>query len=299
VTLKHIGQLAAASDPGNWTGFAQVTDLPGEQRAEDGRSLFFDGEPIATAVDSELAMVAVRLCDVCPDGRSTLITRGFLNLTHRRSREHPEPLVPGESFAVEVRLKAISYVVPAGHRLRLAVSTSYWPWLWPSPVLVTLSLRAGGDSLLEVPIRRATAANYAAPAHFDEPEAAPGLGIEFVHQPRGGRTITWDVGSGRQLIVDSPAFFASARLPLQGGLEFSDDQTDEFEITEGDPLSATIRCRRSLRIGRGTWQTRIEVNSTMTSTHAAFLVTTLLEAFEGGQRVHAGSWTHTIPRRLV
>ena len=42
--------------------------------------------------------VCVRLCEVFPDGTSTLVTRALLNLTHRESDEHPAPLVPGERF---------------------------------------------------------------------------------------------------------------------------------------------------------------------------------------------------------
>ena len=32
-----------------------------------------------------LALVAVRICDVSPEGVSLLVSRGFLNLTHRDS----------------------------------------------------------------------------------------------------------------------------------------------------------------------------------------------------------------------
>ena len=48
------------------------------------------GRPTVNLVvssDRPAALLAVRLCDVMPDGRSTLITRGLLNLTHRDSHE--------------------------------------------------------------------------------------------------------------------------------------------------------------------------------------------------------------------
>jgi predicted acyl esterase len=37
-----------------------------------------------------MAQLAVRLCDLRPDGTSALITMGVLNLTHRNSAEAPE-----------------------------------------------------------------------------------------------------------------------------------------------------------------------------------------------------------------
>ena len=47
--------------------------------------------------DRPQANIAVRLCDVHPDGASELISYGVLNLTHRNSHEFPQALVPGEA----------------------------------------------------------------------------------------------------------------------------------------------------------------------------------------------------------
>ena len=75
------------------------------------------------AVDKPVALVCVRLCDVAPDGCSKLVTRHPLNLTHRESHEHPEPLEPGRRYDVTVPLDSIAHTFRAGHRLRVAVST--------------------------------------------------------------------------------------------------------------------------------------------------------------------------------
>ena len=85
------------------------------------------------AVDRPVAMVAVRLSDVAPDGRATRISYGLLNLTHRDGHERPQALVPGERYRVRVTLNAMAQALPPGHRLRLALSTSYWPLAWPAP----------------------------------------------------------------------------------------------------------------------------------------------------------------------
>ncbi len=119
------------------------------------------------------ALVAVRLCDVWPDGASTLITRGIRNLTHRHGDEEPVPLVPGERFVVEVALNSIAYVVPAGHRLRLSVSPTYWPVAWPSPEPATLTITTSSRSVLEIPVRRRGIRDPSPPGHFSEPAAAP------------------------------------------------------------------------------------------------------------------------------
>src|SRR5699024_9176875 len=115
--------------------------LPFDQREEDGGSLVFETRPLTDDVeiaglpecelevsaDQPVAMVAVRLSDVNPDGEATRVTYGILNLTHRTSDEHPEPLEPGKRYLVRVPLNGVAQRFPAGHRLRLSISTSYFP----------------------------------------------------------------------------------------------------------------------------------------------------------------------------
>ena len=141
--------------------------FPADQREDDGRSVVFEsaplerrveflGAPIATlelAVDRPNAFVAVRLNDVFPDGRVARATFGVLNLTHRFSHEHPEPMTPGRRERVRIKLNDVAYAFDAGHRIRLAISTTYWPMVWPSPEPVTLSLFTG-ESSLSLPVRR-------------------------------------------------------------------------------------------------------------------------------------------------
>ena len=33
--------------------------------------------------------------------------------------------------APSVLLNGIGHTFPAGHRIRLALSSAYWPWIWP------------------------------------------------------------------------------------------------------------------------------------------------------------------------
>lgn len=76
------------------------------------------------AVDSD---VALRLCDVYPDGRSMLITEGILRLRYRNGFETPQLLTPGQVYAVDVDLWSTAYVFNKGHRIRLDVSGGNWP----------------------------------------------------------------------------------------------------------------------------------------------------------------------------
>jgi hypothetical protein len=290
-------------DAGDWDPFGNPADLPPDQRAEDGRSLVFDSLPLDEDVailglpavrlelesDRPQAIVAVRLCDVSPDGASALITRGLLNITHRHGHDDPRPIVPGVREQVTVQLKAIGQIVPAGHRLRVAVSTSYWPWAWPSPEPVTLTVHGG---TLELPIR-APWEGEPVPA-FAEPEQAPVPETETLAFEPGDHAVSRSIGrNSSQLIHSYPAFHTRY---AESGIEMRSREPDTFTIDEDDPLSARIQCERSVTVARGDWNVTIEARSTMQADAESFLVTADLRAFHGGRAVHAGAWSFRVPR---
>jgi uncharacterized protein len=282
--------------------------VPREQRAEDGRSLVFDTQPLGKAVailgiprallavsaDRPQALLAVRLCDVAPDGTSTLVTRGVLNLTHRESHETPSPLVPGETVAVAIELNAIAHAFPRGHRIRLAVSPAYWPWAWPSPATAELTF-ALPDCSLELPVRPRPATEPA--IVFAEPEWAPSIEVVSADVTPSRRAITRDVESGRLTIATDFSYFGDQTY--RNGLHYREDMRDVGTVVLGDPLSAEVRCERTIRMRQGDWSIRVEAWATMSSTAEAFLVTNGIDAYEGEARVAAKLWTREIPRDLV
>ena len=151
---------------GKWCSYDHVGDQPGDQRRDDAGSLVFETAPldadldiagdarltVALQVDRPVAQIAARLVDVAPDGSATRVSYGLLNLTHRDSHEHPEPLEPGHTYTVEVPFKHVAQTFRAGHRIRLSISTSYFPIAWPAPEPVTLTILTG-RSELDLPVR--------------------------------------------------------------------------------------------------------------------------------------------------
>ena len=82
------------------------------------------GEPrvsLWVASDTTDADLVFSLNDVAPDGRSSQVVQGYINIPHQNPSE-PVPLLPGEPRKVEVTLLPTSYVFEAGHRLRLALA---------------------------------------------------------------------------------------------------------------------------------------------------------------------------------
>jgi putative CocE/NonD family hydrolase len=189
---------------GDWCGFGAEGEAPTDQREDGGKSLTFDSDPLprrleilgapevslAIAVDRPLGFLAVRLNDVAPDGASTRVTYGLLDLSHRNGHETPEPMAPGERTRVRLSLNHIAHAFPAGHILRLAVSTAYWPLIWPSPEPVTLTLFCCGEapSTLELPERPPSELDGQL-RPFPPPEHGPAMHHETLHAARFRRVI--------------------------------------------------------------------------------------------------------------
>ena len=304
------GVQSAGTQAGAWTAEGQSADLAPDQRPDDAVSLVFDLEPLAEpleilgfpevglglAADRPNALVAVRLCDVFPDGTSALVTRGLLNLTHRESHEEPTPLEPGRRYDVRVPLDFTAYSLPAGHRLRVAVSPTYWPWAWPSPEPVTLTVFLEA-SRLDLPVRPPRPEDEELPA-FEDPEHSAPLDVESLAAGPEGRFLTRDLATGLvEQIFDWN--LGGAQRFVAVDLVSEDTSRTVYSIVEGDPLSARVRFEAATSMSRGAWRTRAEVESTMTGDAESFHVTTALDVYEGEARVFARTWTFRFPRDLV
>src|SRR5262249_35356044 len=120
-------------------------ELPGDQQGDDACSATFDTPPLAApleilgnpvamlelACDGVGGQLVARLCEAAPDGRSRRVAWGARNLALADDLASPMAPDPGGRLRVVVPLHAVADSVAAGSRLRLALSTSYWPILWP------------------------------------------------------------------------------------------------------------------------------------------------------------------------
>ena len=294
---------------GEWCPYGLSGELPADQRPDDGRSVTFDTEPLEhrleilgapvltleLASDRPSAMIAARLEDVAPDGASTLVTYGLLNLTHRQSHETPEPLTPGERYRVELALNDIAQAFPAGHRIRLALATSHWPIAWPSPELATLTLATAGCAL-SLPVREPSALD----ANLDEfmpAEQAEAEPVEITKEGGRNRTITEDPTTG---VVTVTVHRERSSYYLPGiDLSFQAGTVEQYRITEGDPAATKVEIKSSWRLSRGDWSTRTDFATTVTCSADQFKVSASLTASEGSDQVAVRNWDRTIARHLV
>ncbi len=300
---------------GNWCAFGSEGEMPIDQRPDDGRSLVFDSEPLAEPVeilgaptlnlafdgDRLVAQVIVRLNDVFPDGTSARVSYGVLNLTHRDSHENPEPLTTGRRTVCLLKLNDIAHAFPAGHRMRVAISTAYWPIVWPAPEAATLGIYAGA-STLELPVRPPSTGD-ARLRPFDPPEAGPGEASTVRRPSTRRRTVERDSSSGEvihRIFNDGGEFDGAALVHLDAiGLDAAFALFQRYRIGESDPLSAEAQITARALLRRGSWAPELRGTVELRATRDAFIVTARLAASESGAEVFTRAWKETIPRDLV
>jgi predicted acyl esterase len=296
-------------DAGRFFPFGNDADLPPDQREEDARSACFEfavgeetwvlGRPrVRLRVTSEVprGQVVARLCDVAPDGSSTLVTRGVLNLSARHGRDRAVPWEPGSTQEVAFELNGIGHVFPPGHRIRLAVSSAYWPWIWPQAESEAGFTLEPAGSFLELPVR---SRELGEEITFDEPEQSEPLGVNFpatLDEPRPERLVVRDVAKGEWRLEVDPRYGGTRVYP--DGLEFTEDALETYTINEADPLSARTRSDWSIRLHRPelAWDTTVRTRSEITCEAAEFLTTNEVICTEGGEVVFHRTWEKRIPR---
>ena len=286
-------------------------ELPPDQREDDGKSLLFDTAPLDAplqilgspklslriASDCSAGLIAARLCDVAPDGASTLICFGILNLAQREGREAPLAVEPGVYYDVTVRLNDVGYVIAPGHRLRVALSTSYWPMAWPVPEPATLTVMTG-PSALSLPVRQPKAEDEGYEP-FDETESAPKRPTTMLEPGSRRRTITYDRETGvcTYEIFHDASWIGPGVVQIDDiGTQLQSLVTQTYRIDEHDPLSASADYRFIHTIECGDWRVRVESRTRLSCDRKNFFLTRTLKAYEGDQRVFIKDWDETIPR---
>ncbi|MDH3641617.1 MAG: CocE/NonD family hydrolase [Gammaproteobacteria bacterium] len=295
---------------GQWCPHGLDPDQSGDQRSEAGGSLVFDSEPLSEAVEilgapvveldvaceKTQGMVAVCLSEILPDGAATRVTYGLLNLSHRDSHEQPEPLQPGKRYRVRVQLNDAGHRFAPGNRIRIAVSSAYWPIAWPSPEKTTLTI-SGATSTLTLPVRpeRAEDADL---QPFAQAEGAAPLDATVERAPEVSWTIEQNMLNGN---VTVHRWFDEGRITYNehAGWTMESIHDEYFTIHPEDPGSARLDIIWTEHYERGVWQVSSQTRTVVTSTPTHFRFEAELEAREGDEVAHTQRWSREFERDNV
>lgn len=276
-------------------------ELPDDQTPDDARSLCFESAPyeadttilgapelsLRVASSTEKGQIAVRLCDLRPDGTSALITMGFLNLRHRNGFDRLENMQPGQPCEVVIPLDQSAYRLPSGHQLRIAISSSYWPYIWPEGEPVTLTISAGALHLPTFPDGAGEAVTFAPPKPMAQ---RPYHGLRPTN---GEKTRTVDDAGRITLRIHGDH---GEQEDCETGLIFGSAMTEIWAIDPRDPASADVSITWTRTLGRGDWRTSTEVKTHMRGMADAFEITQTLRAGEDGTEVFRRNYAARIAR---
>ncbi|AKZ53700.1 putative glutaryl 7-ACA acylase [Streptomyces ambofaciens ATCC 23877] len=300
-----VGQFA-----GKWASYNAPPDLPYDQREEDGGSLVFETEPLTERVeilgsptvdldlsaDAPVAMVAARLSDVSPDGAATRVTYGLLNLTRRDSAEEPEPLEPGRRYRATVHLNGVAQSFPPGHRIRLSLSTSYWPLAWPPPKPAMLSVY-DHSSTLTLPVRPPERADDTQATPFGDPEGTSPVATTTLTPPEE----RWDVKRdlvGYNAELETVKDRGTVRFE-EIGLDVGRRAYERYASVADDFTSVSGESTWTMSFRRDEWDVRVVTHTRLTCDESSFFVDATLDGYDGGRRVFSHTWNETVPRDLL
>lgn len=180
---QHLGGAVGEPFPMDEANYAR------DQQVDDDLSLCFETEPFTADVaflgqprlqlrlasDQPHGNIIARLVDIHPDGTAFLISHGCLNLAHRHMMRHinkltnatpqvmpnqrddhtalPKPMPLNQMEPIALDLLTSGYCLAAGHRLRLSLSTSYFPLCMPPAKACRLTIAVNeSSSTLTLPL---------------------------------------------------------------------------------------------------------------------------------------------------
>jgi len=269
--------------------------LPLDQRADEMYSLTWTGPALEEALevtgvpratlrftcDKEVALFAVKLCDVAPDGTTALVTKGWLNTAHRDSHIDLKPLQPGETCEVEVELLSCAYRFAPGHRVRVMLAGADFLNVWPLPC--TFTCRIMHESHIVLPVVPPQSPALPAPELGESPHPLPAR--ESLAEPEV--TITRDLVSGTQSLYYATQYGRGK------------DHTARYTVDPEDPSRVTLHSTSDFHYEYPGRAIDVNAQSTLTSDPAAFHYTTELEISVNGHQHFRKGWSTSVPRRLM
>lgn len=268
------------------------SEMAGDQRVDDAGSLTFDsvvlaeecvvlGQPLvklSLSSDTDLANIVVRLVDLHADGSATRVSYGVLNLAHRKGNAEPQPMKPGETVAVELVLDACGYRFAPGHRLRLSLSSAYWPTILPPPcdAVLVIDLSAlqlqlpllGGHRRIEVP---------------QPPDPDPLPRYEVLTEGLSARSVERDLQQGvtHYRVHEDTGL---SRHP-ETGLCTRDIRREVWSIAPDDPLSLAAEIHWTCAAQRTDWRTESHCTTRLSCTATEWVISERVEAVADGHKV--------------
>lgn len=298
--------LSTGTSSGEFFTLKPDAEMAVDQRGDDAGSLVFETAPLTEVLDylgmpvvrltvssdAELANLCARIVDVHPDGSALRVSFGVLNLAHRKSNAHPEPLVPGKKTEITLVLDACGYRFEPGHRIRLSLSTAYWPMILPPPTDATLTIDVSSIDLAMPKLGEAEKINMKEP---DDPSPLPDYTELAPAESR--RTVTRDHSANRTdyRIYEDTGLHAHPDT----GLATRQLREEIWSICDHDPLSMTGQSTWTCDMVRPGWFVRTISTARIACTRDAWVIGADVIAYDGDELFFEKKFEKVVPRDMM
>ena len=255
----------------------------------------------------KVANMVARLCDIRPDGTSTLITWGCVNLNRGKNHtlEESNFLETGKWMYVSMELNSTAYIVPVGHQLSLSVSHSFWPLVWPAPHATTFHIRTGGTNeictRLKLPLNTKekmlteTNGKYI----LQQPKPRVKLPITWLHEPKYNINIEMSDDESKAVVIIEDN--VGRRILHDTNTILAEEAIEKYEIDRYSPVSARMEIKRSYDTE---WphhnaKVHIEVECEMKADELNFYTDHKLVVKLNGAMFFEKNWQDTITRVFI
>lgn len=299
--------MRVGSQSGEYFTLAPREEMAGNQQADDDLSVCFETDILAEAIeimgrptlcmrvtiDRPFGHVIARLVDVAPDradgtsGTAYRVSWGVVNLARATSQAVPES-VAGTTQDVEINFDYVAHRFRPGHKIRLALSTSYFPLITPAPWLVSAQLEEA--LALSLPLATDVVA-------CDVPEAPASAVLPSyaeVSPPEYIRSHSYDPATDQvqfHMLDDT----GTSRHPHHG-MESRDVRDERWSVAKDDPLCVRGECIMTSERGRAGWHTKTVARQTITADVENWYLHSRLTAWHDGVEVFDREFDQTIPR---
>ncbi|KQQ32578.1 peptidase [Rhizobium sp. Leaf306] len=295
--------LDTGTAAGEWFTLKPDAELAGDQRSDDAGSLVFQTAPLDEAktylgrpsitltlrADAELANLCARIVDVHPDGTATRVSFGVINLTHRDGNEDPQPLIPGQPVEIRLDLDACGYRFGEGHRIRLSLSTAYWPMILPPPVDPGVTIDIASLGLAMPLLGDHETFEMKQPANPDP------LPKYIEHAPSTTRrSVTRDLAENqtRYEVAEDTGLFEHPGT----GLSTRQLREETWSIDPTDPLSMTGTSVWTCDMRRDRWSVRTVSTAKLACTATDWLISASVLAYDGEKKIFEKTFEKAIHR---
>jgi hypothetical protein len=207
---------------------------------------------------------------------------------------NPVDLVPGKKYSIPIELHVTSWVFPAGHKIRIAISNTLWPMIWPTPDSMNTSLYLGGAdaSRLELPVVPSESSSRPKfPPVEPDPPMPENVTSEGEAWPPQEWTVTHDLMNGKTRVFWSGN--DSSEFPWG---RMKDHEQMSYEVQDSKPETNTVHGEASTTVELPNrtlvWSVVLDLRSDAKNFYYHFE----RHLTENGAQIRAKTWDDTIPR---